>query len=309
MAFLKNENINLLWSLLQEELQNKFDSKTLQIIHRSFVNNMELFYDFEKSRTNSLLELNKKYIISFLEYTKNLEEQGKIFQTQNQNQNQNQSMTNEQYLNEKRSSFNKDYEKKQKEFESLIKQSVPSTPTFSDNIKDDKIKDIDSVLKQMTNIRNYDIGVNINRQQKDSTKWLSSNDTSIKIEKEINKKNAEKEILKNLQPIETRQIKIYDDIIDNSIIENGIIDLDKQYSKSSPKNERIKQVSWGIDVTHDVQDSEEHSIHTKEDFNLFKKFKTIQKQEEPTIQQQIDILNEKVNKILEILQVSLSLPK
>jgi hypothetical protein len=299
--FSKNDNINLLWSVLVEELEYKFDNKTLQIIHRSFINNMDLFYDFEKSRTKTLLELNKKYIISFLEYTKNLEEQGKIFQNQKQEQEQEKAVTNEQYLQEKRSTFNRDYEQKQKEFDSLINKPIPSKPSFSDNIKDDKIKDIDSVLREMTNKRNYDININ---QQKDTNKWLYSNNTSIKDEKEINKKIAERDKEKILKPIETRQIKIHDEVIDNSIIENGIIDLDKQYSKSSPKNEIIKQVSWGINTIDNIPDREDHSIYTTEDLNIFKKFKTIQPKEQDSfsnLQQQVDQLNEKVNQILEIL--------
>ena len=68
-SFLTNENVNLLWEVLKEEeiLKNQ-NQNTLNQIVQIFKNNLQGFYESERNKCISLVDINKKYIIIILKY-------------------------------------------------------------------------------------------------------------------------------------------------------------------------------------------------------------------------------------------------
>jgi hypothetical protein len=68
-SFLSNTNLQLIWELLVEEAFIKDKSKDLQNnIFSIFKSNLDSFYNTERNQTDSLMTMNKKYIVYMLNY-------------------------------------------------------------------------------------------------------------------------------------------------------------------------------------------------------------------------------------------------
>ena len=62
--FFQKENVNILWEVIIDEESFQFLNKTeKQNIYQIFLNNLERFYETEKNKSKTLMELNKKYIL------------------------------------------------------------------------------------------------------------------------------------------------------------------------------------------------------------------------------------------------------
>jgi len=313
--FLSDENIKMIWDLITEE--ELFKNKPNDVKHnisQTFINNIEGFYHVEKTNAKSLVEMNKKYMIAILNFIKQMklrQEPEKIMDPQ--------KLTRETFQNERVSKFEKDFEKRQAEFENSMTLPKPNVPEFSDKKKDEPLKNMEEILKQMTAQRNYDI-YNITQSQQNpnaNPNFLKPLETSIKNEKLMQKEFVETTMSKKLEPVKTRQpfeplrsrdiasnrengikyIKINDEELDKNIINEHVIELPME--NDSPK----KQLTWGENQVY---------YQENEDVDLFKRFKKQTPnttQETPNFQRQIDDLNAKVdninvniNMILDLLQ-------
>ena len=62
--FLHKENLNTLWDVISDEDIFKFLSRDIQNkIAQLFTNNVNNFFEIEKTKTNNLVDINKKYIL------------------------------------------------------------------------------------------------------------------------------------------------------------------------------------------------------------------------------------------------------
>lgn len=207
--FLEKTNIYLLWDVLIDEpmIKQICNSQTkMNELQTIFETNIKAFYLREKNNYNSLVELNKKYILLLINYVIKLQDQAidqinqlKTQQVQNAQTNQrfkkikihendtsHQPITYEDIHNERISKFEKELSKKQEEFTNAISVSVPPTPNFNDKL-DEPLSEIELEIKRIQEQRNYDIEL-INRSYNNSENlsnqnWLTSQETSIKNEK------------------------------------------------------------------------------------------------------------------------------
>jgi hypothetical protein len=112
-----------------------------------------------------------------------------------------QPFTYEEIQNLKQKEFDSLLKSKQNEFESLLNSVKPTTPNFSfDKDKEIEINSsIDQLINDKINQRNSELQ-NINNELSYAEKWLSSNNTSIKSEK--NQAKITKKISWDLNPID-----------------------------------------------------------------------------------------------------------
>jgi len=307
--FLSDDNIKILWDLItEEELFKNKPNDMKRNISQMFINNIEAFYHAEKMSAKSLVDLNKKYMIAILNFIKQLpaskiQKPEKLLAPQ--------ALTHEVFQQEKRSQFDKDYEKRQNEFESSMSLPKPQVPEFSDKTKDEPLKNMEDILKQMTAQRNYDIYNITNAQQNGNPDFLKPLETSIKNEKLMQKEFAESTLSKNLKPVNTRPdlprnneiryIKIDNQELDKNIIQNDVIEL----PTDSPK----KQLTWGEDQVYYQTNDSFTSNNDSEEVDLFKRLKklTIPEPTTPNFQKQIDDLNMKVDDINANINIILDL--
>jgi hypothetical protein len=191
--FLNKENVNTLWDVISDEdlFKSLHRDAQSQILH-VFSSNIKGFFENEKTKTNNLIEINKKYMVLILNYIKN------NFSRQAHNKIRiyeetpvKELITYEEIQNDRQSQFEKDLGKLQEEFTNSMTLPVPEVPKFADNYKDAPISEMDKMIKEMTAKRNYDVEqINRNNQEfinlangNNTNNWLTPQETSIKTDK------------------------------------------------------------------------------------------------------------------------------
>ena len=134
-----NENKGLIWNLLQSHGHfNKVDNTKFNEIQREFeliVNNIA------KQNTNeTILELNKKVIATFIKVLEKYKKES-------------QPISNSELQKERLDTFNSEYEKRQKEFDSYMKKEPPKEVDFSDAVDEPFKEDVGAIVENMVSSR------------------------------------------------------------------------------------------------------------------------------------------------------------
>lgn len=184
--FTQKENIHTLWEVVSDEdifkiLPNEAKNQTYQL----FLNNINGFYNSEQLKTRTLVDMNKKYILLILNHIKKtfLSQPNKI---KIHNEPVKELITYEEIHNDRKTQFEKDFHKRQEEFEDFMTVKPPPIPEFADNNRDTPIKEMDKILKEMQTRRNYDIeqiNMNYHNTKDNLDNWLTPQETSLKTEK------------------------------------------------------------------------------------------------------------------------------
>jgi hypothetical protein len=183
--FIQEDNVAMLWEVISDEEIFKLLSRDMQAkVYQLFLNNIQGFFENEKMKNNSLVEINKKYILLILNHIRrNYSVQpNKITIHQEPVK---ESITYEEIQNDRRSKFDRDFNRRQEEFEDFMTIKAPPVPEFADKETDRPIKEMDKILKEMQAKRNYEIE-QINRNYNSTEQvdnWLTPQETSLKKEK------------------------------------------------------------------------------------------------------------------------------
>jgi hypothetical protein len=289
--FIQKDNVAMLWEVISDEEIFKFLTRDVQAkVYQLFLNNIQGFFDNEKM-TNSLVDINKKYILLILNHIKrnfNIQP-NKITIHQEPVK---ESITYEEIQNDRRSKFDRDFNRRQEEFEDSMTIKAPPVPEFADKETDRPIKEMDKILKEMQSQRNYEIE-QINRNQNSAVQvdnWLKPQETSLKTEK--------------FTPVEQNQ----------TYSRFKFLDQESQEGVKDKKN-----VSFS-----NINEIQTFNIEDEEDDNIFSKLKKVSNKQtenikleinEPSIveskfvdddriaklEREVKIMNNKMDKILELL--------
>ena len=187
-----NENKEMLWELLR-------DNQAFKGLTNTQYNNVITIFNTTLNQTTTankpLMELNKEFISSMLQQLNSIK-----MNTLQDNVKNNivdpKVLTHEEIQKQKRSEFENNLEKRQSEFTKYMKIHVPDTIDFGDNIKEEPISNVDSLIHEKMKERSYDIF------DKQEEKTLNENGTANNenvttnsIKKEI--KNIDSEQLVN----------------------------------------------------------------------------------------------------------------
>lgn len=287
--FTKKDNIQMLWDVVSDEDIFRFLTPDIQTkIYNLFLNNIQGFFETERTKNNSLVDINKKYILLILNHIKNTypyqPSKIKIYSEPPVKE----LITFEEIQNDRKSQFEKDFSRRQEEFEDSMSIKAPHVPEFADpKGKTDKpIKEIDKILKEMQAQRNYEVE-EINRTYNTTNQvdnWLKPQETSLKTEKFESKLE---------QPQNYSRFKFLNEL-----------DQDLSPSPTNPK----KNVTFSNnDEIKTFQEQDE------EDVNIFSKLKKVNKKEDnikleiyeedriSKLERSVLNLNEKMDKILALL--------
>ena len=266
----------MLWEVISDEDIFKFLAPDIQSkIYITFFNNIQNFYESEKSNTSTLVDINKKYIMLILNFIqKTYPYKPSKIKIHNEIPIDRQFITSEEIQNDKKTRFERDLLQRQTEFENSIHIKPPMVPDFADKEVDEPLKDIDKIVNEMKMRRNYDVEkiIQIQNNEEKNDDWLKPQETSLKPQET------------SLKPQETS---------DSPHLKT------KHINKFRENNE--KKVSFANEnITIFTEEEEE------EDNYLFSKLKKIN--HEPTIEDRITYLerniqeiNEKINKIINAL--------
>lgn len=296
-AFTSKDNIQMLWDLISEEEIFKFLTPDIQNnIYTVFINNIPGFFDIEKVRLQSLVDINKKYIVLILDYIqKNYPyKPGKI--VIHNDPPMKELITYEEIQNERKTKLERDFTRRQEEFEDSMTLKAPHVPEFSEKDVDKPIKEIDKILKEMQAQRNYEVE-KINRTYNTSDQvdnWLKPQETSLKNDKLMKTKLETDNNTNN-------RFK-YLNSLDQNFIPNN--------SKKNVRFDNEDQIKIYNSDINLVEDDEY-------DNNLFSKLKKVKNQENislkieeqnsnedriSNLEKNMNNLNEKMERILELLE-------
>lgn len=299
--FNTKDNIKMIWDIISDEDIFMFLTHDIQSnIYELFLNNIQGFFEVERKKTNLLVDLNKKYILLILNHIKKTypyqPNKIKIYNEQPQLK---ELITFEEIQNDRKSQFEKDFSRRQEEFEDSMTLKVPPVPEFADKESDKPIKEMDKILKEMWTQRNYEVD-QINRTYNTSNQvdnWLKPQETSLKTEKfQNNVDNLEQSQKHN------NRFKFL----------NNLNEIDSSLSPNDTK----KNVTFSNNLVTTFREEDE------EDINILSKLKKVDKKEdnivlqidEPTmnvtnlnddrianLERNVTNLNEKMDKIIALL--------
>lgn len=263
--FTKKENAQMLWDVISDEDIFKFLSPDIQSnVYNLFINNIQGFYELERTKINSLVDINKKYILLILNHIrKSYPYQPSKIVIHNETPIK-ELITFEEIQNDKKSKIDRDFTRRQEEFEDSMTLKSPSVPEFSDKKTDIPIKEMEKILKEMQTQRKYEVE-QINRSYNTSNQvdnWLKPQETSLKTDKFEAKLDI---------PQNNNRFKYLNEI-----------DLNLSPKKNVTFNSN-DQVNTFIS---------EHEAEDDEDINIFSKLKKVNKKE-GNIRLEIDETNVK----------------
>jgi hypothetical protein len=186
-VFNTKDNIKMLWDVISDEDIFTFLTPDIQSkIYNLFLNNIQGFFEVERKKTNSLVDLNKKFILLILNHIKKTYQfKPSKITIHNEQPQLKELITFEDIQNDKKTQFEKDLNRRQEDFEESMTLKAPPIPEFADNKTDKPIKEMDKILKEMQAQRNYEVE-QINRTYNTTNQvdnWLKPQETSLKTEK------------------------------------------------------------------------------------------------------------------------------
>jgi hypothetical protein len=293
--FLIKENIATIWDVISDEEMFKLLSRDKQSkVVQVFEVNLNSFFNTEKTKSANLMDINKKYILLILKYIRDTfpSEPSKI---KIHNESIKSLVTYEEIQNDRVTKFDRDLNARQQEFDNAIKIKPPPAPEFSDKFEDKPITDMESIIKEMTEKRNYEVA-NITKGQNNeaSNNWLKPQETSIQNEK------LSRTAMQNTNPNTNTN--------NTSVISNGnklkYIKIDNDEISLNPSQVNSKKtVSWDQNLINEPS-LEEISIFNKLKKTLPISDHDLQGNRIQILEEEVKNLNMKMDKILELLQTS-----
>lgn len=251
--FLKKENINMIWEVIQDENIFKFLKKDIQLnILNVFKSNLNDFYSKEIHNSSNLIELNKKYVMLIISYIQTNFQQHKPNKIKIHNNidigEQKELITYEEIQNDKKTQFELELHNLQEEFMNSMTVKAPSTPNFNDTLNDEPITEMEKMIKEITQQRNYDVEqINkIHSMSSINDNWLEPKETSNKHKETSNKHKETKKIVTwaqnelkkdEISYIEDNTLNISNNI--NDVYENK---FDKINTRIDELDENIKLI-------------------------------------------------------------------
>ena len=290
--FLKENNIRLLWEVLMDEdiLRSK-PKEFIEYILRFFQKNLVPFYENERKTSQNLMTLNKKYISFMMDIIVQVD-------TSNTNKPQNpinsqkkDLITYEEIQEERKSVFEREFNKKQQEFQQSVTLPTPPVPQFGDKLEEEKppISELERRIQQTLKERNFDLENRnyLSTDIKNPNDWLNPQETSVKKEKGMVNANANVNVLEN----KIKYIKIEEPLIKENIIQPIQLDEPTKHIKWSENLEESYYIP-NIDRKQDSIFSKLKTIPSTKDTNYLLKDVRIQQLED-----EIQILYQKIDVI------------
>ena len=309
-SFLTNENVNVLWEVILDEVNTKGDA-SIEQIQTIFNRQIRQFYEREKSdnSTNDLFQLNSQFISTFINTVANGPAVNNLPANNQPTINSMKKLITVEELHADRlNSFDTELASKRREFDSAMTRPIPETPQFKDTVnnnEDKPISEMDKLIAATLAERNYEIEQIYKNNNTTDSNWLQPKETSIKAEKGVSQSENINTVLSHSQP-KLKYIKIGDKVVD-TIHTNTII-------LPTAPNASKKTISWADNSNSNIKLNIEESVDTEVD--IFSKLKTLrppqlQVQQSPqfeqlnnkmdNLQQQMDKLEQQMNNIIEIL--------
>ena len=310
--FLKENNIRLLWEVLMDaDILRSKPKELIEWILQIFQNNLVPFYENEKKIPQNLVSFNKKYISLMMDM---------IVQLINKQLNpinlakipeKKDLITYEEIQEERKSVFEREFNKKQQEFQQSVTLPTPPVPQFGDKLEEEKppISELERRIQQTLKERNFDLENRnyLSTDIKNPNDWLNPQETSVKKEKGLVNANANVKV--NVLENKIKYIKIEEPLIKENIIQPIQLDEPTKHIKWSENLEESYYIP-NIDRKQDSIFSKLKTIPSTKDTNYLLKDVRIQQLEDEIqiLYQKIDVISltmEEIKKMITIDKIKI----
>ena len=218
-AFITKHNIATLWDVICDHpLFQQLSNAHKDQMRRVFYDNFSGFYEREKTQEGqSLVALNKKYILAILQHMKQLQVSATAPRKIKIHDESFEPLTIEEIQNKKLSEFEHGIEAQRKDLDSYLVPPRPSLPHFADPTEDTSL-DIEEALRQITAQRNYEgqkqpphpnvkdmtHDTDVNTEDKKKVTW--GENTDIYTTKELHQKISQLE--SQLQELQSQVVRL-----------------------------------------------------------------------------------------------------
>jgi hypothetical protein len=301
--FLKKDNIKMIWDVISDEDIFKFLPRDSQSkVSDVFLNNIQGFFETEGKINTNLIDINKKYILLVLTYIKknfptNVPNKIKILNEMPVKE----LITYEEFQNDRKTQFEKDFVKRQQEFTNAMALDIPPVPEFTDKYEEAPIIEMEKTIKEIIAKRNYEVdnfNSMYNSDTSNSSNWLKSQETSVKTEKLANQKITQQNTnntnqIKNVTWGNTTEIS--DNIFDDNIF-NKLKKVNKQEDNIQKPNIQ-EYIRENDNIILTIEESNRIPIIQESIQNIEK----INKNKIEILENEVKNLNNKLDIIIELL--------
>lgn len=306
--FIQEGNINMLWEVISDEDSFKFLTRDVQAkVYQLFVNNIQGFFNVEKTKTYSLVDMNKKYILLILNHIKqhyNIQPNKITIHHEPIKE----SITFEEIQNNRLSRFEKDLNQRREDFDDAINVKPPPVPEFADKERDSPIKEMDKILKEMQSKRNYDID-QINKNHNNASQvdnWLKPKETSLKSDKFAQDTNSidsqphtRFKFLKTLEEDVSYEMKDKKNVSFSNIEDIQTFNADDDIHDNDNDDNIFFKLKKVKDSKKD-KDTYENKDEDKEKPNIF--METVMEEDRiDKLEREVKQMNAKIDKLLQLL--------
>ena len=246
-TFIEHNNTKLLWDLLSDEPPlNALSIEDAKKFNQHFKSELQLFFNTHANNSKpptNLMLLNRLFLSNFITASAPSTTPYKASDIQADRINK----------------FETEFSHKKLEFDNAITLKKPPIPNFEDSLDSEKINNMDELIAQQLAQRNLDTSHLDNLYNKNSSKWLSSSETSIRTENTSNNNNA------------IKYIKIERDNLPQT--KNIVIDINEI-------EDNKKQISWS--------NNEYYTPPSPQLNNLFSKLKVKEPLKIEELKEQLD---------------------
>jgi hypothetical protein len=288
-SFMQQDNVEMLWDVLKDSVIYEFMPKDERVLFRQHVvENVRGFYNKERHDTQSLMEMNKKFIEVMLNSLKQATSLQQVKRPPD-------LYTAKHIQDDRQQQFERQLTQKKEEFDNAINVKAPPVPNFSDKA-DAPISEMESLIAKAVAQRNYEMEQihKLNSSNPTSQQFLSAQDTSLKNEKQRDNDNA------------LKQIKISKEDIGQKYVEPSVIHLKAPIKQQPPQqlekritiNEELNETHYYNNVAASQHNNGNNNINNDVDesvtlTNLFLKLKKIPAA--LTVQDQLDAINKRLD--------------
>jgi len=309
-SFLNKNNVATLWDVIaDEDIFKNHSTDVKSSILQIFSDNIKGFYNSESRNSKiSLMEMNKKYIVMILNFIKTNYPSPTINKIVIHNEqvqlNNTELVTIEERKKERQNDFESKLQIAEEEFRNAIKQPLPETPNFSDNVKEKPITEMERAIKEMLEQRNYEIE-QINNQTHLKNANVMDNITKINT---IN--NANHNTNHNANHNANRRLKHIQ--VDNVEYLNQKQSSNKKHIQWQDEINKDNKINDNIQlIVEDYNNNDNNDKDDTEEQNIFSKLKPITNDKNridilenqvKNINTKIDEINLRLNQMLNLLQ-------
>lgn len=161
--YITDKNQNLLWNVINknQQITSYFNRSTNKNIYEWFKTIIRIFYDKNNNKKLDMAELNKinkETILYMIESTREKEN----IVTVSSDTTPVMSISTPSIVPDNRSTlYTSQFEERQLEYSNMNKKQAPTKPDFTDNIEDGVMTNMDDMIKQQMQQREYDMNTHM----------------------------------------------------------------------------------------------------------------------------------------------------